>query len=182
MRIEMFQKGDEAAFKAVFLRYYKPLCSYVYRYVNDVADTDDIVQEVFLNLWNRRTDFESEKKIESFLFVSARNACLNNLVHKQSCRMKLEEYMREMSYAGWEDTLLKDEFDRVLARWLPELPTECRKVIELSLGGKKSREIADELHLAVSTVKNQKVKGLKVLRELCRKEYVWVLVEWLLQD
>lgn len=180
MQIDLFRKGDGQAFKSIFTRYYKPLCSYVYRHVNDVADTDDIVQEVFLNLWNRRAGFESEKKIESFLFVAARNACLNNVVHKQFCQMKLEEYVQEVAYDEWEDTLLKDEFDKYLSRWLAALPSECRRVIEMSLSGKKSQEIATELHLAVSTVKNQKVKGLKKLRELCQQEYILFFVEWLL--
>lgn len=180
MWIHSFNRGDEAAFKFVFERYYRPLCCYVYKYTNDAADADDIVQDLFMSLWNRRENFDSEEKIEAFLFVSARNASLNKMVHKQFCQAKLEEYMNEQQYDEMEDILLLDEFDRQLNRWLETLPTECRKVMELALTGKKSQEIADMLHLAVSTVKNQKVKGLKKLRELCQQEYIIFVIELLL--
>ena len=58
MWIHSFNEGNEQAFKQVFERYYKPLCSYVYKYVSDVSATDDIVQDLFVSLWNKKGDFE----------------------------------------------------------------------------------------------------------------------------
>lgn len=176
MWIHSFNEGNEQAFKQVFERYYKPLCSYVYKYVNDVSATDDIVQDLFVSLWNKKGDFESIEKIKSFLFVSARNACLNELTRLQIHQTKLDEYKAEREYDEFEDLILIDDFDRKLSKWLDALPTECRRVVELSLSGKKNQEIADIMQLALSTVKNQKVKGFKILRELYQHDYILLIV------
>lgn len=176
MWIHSFNEGNEQAFKQVFERYYKPLCSYVYQYVSDVSATDDIVQELFVSLWSRKEHFESIEKIKSFLFVSARNACLNELTRLQLHQTKLNEYKTEREYEEFEDFILIEEFDRKLTRWLDALPRECRRIVELSLSGRKNQEIAEMLQISISTVKNQKVKGFKILRELYRRDYVLLFI------
>ena len=109
MWIHSFNEGNEQAFKQVFERYYKPLCSYVYKYVSDVSATDDIVQDLFVSLWNKKGDFESIEKIKSFLFVSARNACLNELTRLQIHQTKLDEYKAEREYDEFEDLIDRKE-------------------------------------------------------------------------
>ena len=66
--------------------------------MSDVSATDDIVQDLFVSLWNKKGDFESIEKIKSFLFVSARNACLNELTRLQIHQTKLDEYKAEREY------------------------------------------------------------------------------------
>lgn len=84
--------------------------------------------------------------------------------------------IRQREYDEFEDLILIDDFDRKLSKWLDALPTECRRVVELSLSGKKNQEIADIMQLALSTVKNQKVKGFKILRELYQHDYILLIV------
>ena len=81
-------------------------------------------------------------------------------------------------WAVWDgiESILIDDFDRKLSKWLDALPTECRRVVELALSGKKNQEIADIMQLALSTVKNQKVKGFKILRELYQHDYILLIV------
>lgn len=176
MWIYSFNEGNELAFKQVFERYYKPLCSYIYQYVNDVSMTDDIVQELFVSLWNKKKNFESMEKIKSFLFVSARNACLNELTRLQIHQTKLNEYKTEREYEEFEDLVLINEFDKKLTEWLETLPHKCRRIVELSLSGKKNQEIADMLQVSINTVKNQKVKGFKILRKLYQHDYILLLL------
>ena len=144
--------------------------------MSDVSVTDDIVQDLFVSLWNKKENFESIEKIKAFLFVSARNACLNELIRLQIHQTKLDEYKVEREYEEFEDIILIDDFDRKLTKWLDALPTECRRVVELSLSGKKNQEIADIMQLSVNTVKNQKVKGFKILRELYQHDYILLIV------
>ena len=151
MFIARFNAGDEQAFREVFARYYKPLCGYIY----------DIIRI---------------EKIASFLFVSARHAALNILSHEAVKQQHLNDYTAETATDDMEETLLIAEFDAKLRHWLDALPAECRKIIDLALDGKKNAEIAEALSLSVQTVKNQKVKGLKLLRELYRRDYALLLL------
>ena len=72
--IKSFNEGDPMAFKVIFDRYYKILCSYTYHFIRTPYAVDDIVQDIFVALWNRREKFDCIEKISSFLFVSTRNA------------------------------------------------------------------------------------------------------------
>ena len=176
--IDRFRQGEETAFKMIFFRFYKPLCKYIYELTNDAVTTDDVVQDLFLSLWTKRTGFTSTDKISSFLFVSARNASLNLLAHTEMKQHKLEE----LKATGWkaeetaEEILLVHEFDSKIKAWLNQLPPECRRIISLTIEGKKNNEIAEELQLSVQTVKNQKTKGLKILRKLYKQEYPILLL------
>ena len=67
MFIARFNAGDEQAFREVFARYYKPLCGYIYDIIRDSEAADDVVQDIFMALWNRHTDFNAIEKIASFL-------------------------------------------------------------------------------------------------------------------
>ena len=176
MFIARFNAGDEQAFREVFARYYKPLCSYIYDIIRDSEAADDVVQDIFMALWNRHTDFNAIEKISSFLFVSARHAALNILNHEAVKQQHLNDYTAETATDDMEETLLIAEFDAKLRHWLDALPAECRKIIDLALDGKKNAEIAEALSLSVQTVKNQKVKGLKLLRELYRRDYALLLL------
>ena len=66
-------------------------------------------------------------------------------------------------------------FDQKLNHWLESLPTECRKIIDMSVSGMKNDEIAKALNISINTVKNQKVKGFKILKELYKDEYLTIL-------
>lgn len=174
--IQAFRSGDHKAFAMVFERYYKVLCAYVYKIIKEVDLTDDIVQDLFVTLWQKRNDFESLEKIVSFLFTSARNASFNYCNHKRLEKEKLHEYLEQKPLWESNNYWVIEEFDRRLDAWLEALPIECRKVIELSLKGKNNLEIADLLNISVNTVKNQKVKGYKILRKFYRDEYLMLLL------
>ena len=143
--IKSFNEGDPMAFKVIFDRYYKILCSYTYHF------------------------------IRSFLFVSARNACLNHAKHEQMKAAKLKEFVAQTDEAVYDDYIIMAEFDQKLNHWLESLPTECRKIIDMSVSGMKNDEIAKALNISINTVKNQKVKGFKILKELYKDEYLTIL-------
>ncbi|MFR5659607.1 MAG: sigma factor [Butyricimonas faecihominis] len=90
------------AFKVIFDHYYKILCSYTYHFIRTPYAVDDIVQDIFVALWNRREKFDCIEKISSFLFVSARNACLNHAKHEQMKAEKLKEFVAQTDEAVYE--------------------------------------------------------------------------------
>lgn len=174
--IHSFRNGEHKAFEKIFKRYYKTLCSYVYGLIKESSATDDIVQESFITLWNKKKDFENLEKVIAFLFISVRNAAINFLRHEQIKQEKLKDYAIKRKEWESNDYWLIEEFDHKLESWLQTLPHECRKIIELSIDGKKNSEIAALLKISINTVKNQKVKGYKILRNLYRDEYLAILL------
>ncbi len=170
--LQQFRKGEETAFKTLFERFYHPLCSYASRLIQNTDDVDDMVQDTFLALWTRHDDdFDSMSQLTSYLFVSIHNACVNRLKHLSIEEKGLEAY-RELQEEEVNETLIVDEFDRLLEQWMLALPTECRRIVQLSIDGYKNQEIADMLQVSIQTVKNQKVKGYKILRTLYAQEYM----------
>lgn len=173
--IKSFNTGDPMAFKVIFDHYYKMLCSFTYNYIRTPYAVDDIVQDLFVHLWNKRKNFDSIEKINSFLYVSARNACLNYLKHEQMKAKKLKEMVAQTDDVVFNDHIIRAEFDRMLNQWLNALPEECRKIVNMAISGMKNDEIAKVLNISVNTVKNQKVKGFKILKELYKNEHLTIL-------
>ena len=88
---------------------------------------------------------------------------------------KLKEFVAQTDEAVYDDYIIMAEFDQKLNHWLESLPTECRKIIDMSVSGMKNDEIAKALNISINTVKNQKVKGFKILKELYKDEYLTIL-------
>lgn len=162
-----FQSGSLAAFDLIFNQFYAPLCFFGNRIIQDKFAAEDIVQDAFVKLWTRSHDFNALESIKSFLYVSVRNACLNNL-EKNKVKLKHDNYLiYEMR--DNENTILNHMIEAEVLRQIfamvDTLPEQCRKVIRMTFEeGKKPKEIADELGVTVSTVNNQKMRGLSLLR------------------
>lgn len=161
MNIELF---DE-----IFKQYSKPLFFYAAKFVDDEV-AKDIVQDVFIKFWSDRSIIIT-KSLNSFLFTTIRNLCLQQL-EKQQVRNKyvestrsilqkeeLQFYMQERT--GLIEQELEDKLDEVLNR----LPERCRQIFLLSrFENKKNREIADKLNISIKAVEKQISKALATIR------------------
>ena len=83
LSLKQFQKGNRVLFKKYFEEYYRPLCGFANKFIQDMEASDDIVQEAFLGLWNNREDILDVKAIKNYLYSSVRNSCLNYLRHQK---------------------------------------------------------------------------------------------------
>ena len=81
---------------------------------------------------------------------------------------KLKEFVAQTDEAVYDDYIIMAEFDQKLNHWLESLPTECRKIIDMSVSGMKNDEIAKALNISINTVKNQRSKDLKFSRNYIR--------------
>jgi RNA polymerase sigma-70 factor (family 1) len=152
-------------FSMLFKEWYRPICHYAFSILNDTADAEDITDECFMKLWERRAKFETVLHCKSFLFVCVRNASINVLVRRKvelNAKKELGFWgHREMPENNPEDPFLQ------LQKALDKLPPARRKIFTmLYREGKSSREIALELNLSVQTVKNQRQRGISYLRKL----------------
>lgn len=165
--IEAFLSGSEEGLNYLFKSYHKPLCWFAKQYVADTAVAEDIVSESFLALWNKRENIQFVKSVKSYLYKIVLNGCLNYLVTKKMKKKSgsVLKQLAEPFTPPHEHNIVRAELMKQILIEMEQLPTECKKVFaKLYIEGKSLKETATELGVAYSTVKNQKYRGLKILR------------------
>lgn len=166
--LSFFQKGEELGLTRYFELYYPVLVNFAQGYVKDLHLAEDITGEAFIKLWERRSSFGSAYAIRAFLYVVVRNASLSYLrKHKQ-----IQKQNNELAYLSskHEGTILErilqtEKLDDVYAA-LKTLPKGCGEVIRLIyIEGKNYKEIAKELNLSISTIRNHRSRGISLLKK-----------------
>jgi RNA polymerase sigma-70 factor (ECF subfamily) len=171
---------DKALFEQLFKTHFAPLCNYAVQYVQDADSAKDITQKVFINLWESRENIDTQKSIQSYLYTSVRNRCLNYIRdHKKYRSQVLDLEINDIEIAFEEDDPQEySELEAKVAEALQALPEKCRQVFEMSrFKEMKYKEIALELDISEKTVEAHMSKALKTLKEFL-KDYVRIL--WLI--
>jgi RNA polymerase sigma-70 factor (ECF subfamily) len=165
--IRLLQNGDEKTFEQVFKSNYKNLHAYAYTIVKSESLAEEMVQNVFVKIWEKRDRLSEEISLKGYLYRAVHNESLNHLKHE---KIKSRYQLHVVSTAEtYEQTasrkVLTSELEKKLREALNELPEKCRTIFQLSRFDElKYREIADELKISVKTVESQMGKALKVLR------------------
>lgn len=159
---EKIKIGDADAFGLLFKNHYPRLINYCKLFIRERDLADDLVQETFLLFWEKRTQLDVTKSIESLLFVSLRNRCLNHLQHSNYIRANIEQYKKEVQtiqflshidYLGEEEVSLEEKLVSEVHKAMDNLPARCRQVFHLSkFEGIKNRDIARQLGISVKAV------------------------------
>lgn len=181
--IEAFQSGDERAFKALFDQYYQALCYYGQQIAGPRGAAEEIAVDSFLKVWERREHFESIAAIKSFLYITVRNASLDYL-KQEGRRTKRELNWGQASPAvsNGDNTVLnqiiRTEVINEIRQAITQLPEHYNQVLDLAFNqGLKSREIAQQLGIPLSTVDNRKARGLAMLKKiLSNKSFLTLLL------
>lgn len=161
-------------YKALFRRYYPNLLFYATRLIGD-EEAEDVVQDVFVELWKRKDSMEIGEQIQAFLYRAVYTRSLNVLKHriikeKYSSAMEEINQKRAEFYQPHESNeIIKRIEDRELRQEIysaiNELPDKCKEVFKLSyLHDMKNKEIADVLGVSLRTVEAHMYKALKLLR------------------
>ncbi|WP_065219889.1 MULTISPECIES: RNA polymerase sigma-70 factor [Butyricimonas] len=161
-------KRDEA-FKYLYDTYYASLCRYAKRFVGEFMDEEDVVQEIFVKLWEREGSFENMRALSAYLYRSVHNACLvfirdQKEIREEELIRKLGEIM-EFDSPDNEQLLIEEEYYRQIFVVLNSLPEERRVIVEMTMEGMKNEDIARQIHVSVNTVKTLKKKAYVYLRE-----------------
>ncbi len=167
MIFQSIKSGDEKALEMLFKEYYQPLCRYAMSYLEDPADAEEVVQNCFIKLWEKREKIDIQSSVKSYLYQIIRNACLNEIKHqkvKKSYGEMVSQQGEILSEASDQSTL-KSELEEKIAIALQSLPQQCRLIFTMSRFEElKYQEIADQLNLSIKTVENQMGKALKLMR------------------
>ncbi len=175
--------GNRETFEKLFRTHYSYLCAFANKFLNDQDAAEEIVQEVFVNLWKKRDALSIKYSIKSYLYTAVRNSSLNLIKHikireNYKVHNKLEIENQE-NYLG--DSIVATELEDRIRKLINNLPPERKKIFIMSrYKGLKYREIADKLDISVKTVENQMGKAIKVLKEGL-KDYLTISILILLE-
>lgn len=165
------RKGDNKAFSQLFTAYYKDLVLFGGSILPDKEVCEDIVQSVFLRLWNDRTSLAIETSLKSYLLKSVRNSCLDELRHRDIVHQH-EAYTLSVNVLEDVDTehyILYSDLARHLDEALAHLPASYREAFEMNrFEGLKYKEIATRLNVSERTVEVRIGKALEMLRVLLK--------------
>jgi RNA polymerase sigma-70 factor (family 1) len=166
--VERIRAGDSAAFDALFHAYHAPLCAFAYRYVAARDLAEEIVQEVFLYVWERRQTWDVRTSVKNYLFTAVRNASLSYLRHERVVRRRQAETVELFARPGESadaDTRTA-ELVAAVRRAVGRLPERCRLIFTLHREqGLTYAEIASVLEISPKTVEVQMGRALKALRK-----------------
>ena len=173
IRSEGIVDGDIFTYRSLYDLYYEKLCNYAYIYVCDTYDAENIVSDVFLNVWERRRTLGDVKNINSYLYAAVRNRAINHL--------KRYSFNRELQFSKMENNplnsvaddvtslplecLMASELEKRIHGFIESLPPQTKMVMNLKRNENKTyEEIAELLDISVNTVKYHIKRALRLLR------------------
>lgn len=176
--IERIRKGDEKAFESLFRSYYKSLCFFSYKMVKDTVVAEEIVQDIFYHIWEKRDILDFNTSVKSYLFKSCQNNSLKHLRHQKI----VSGYEEKVKSGDTENYDLQENYAEIgeivgiIAQTLSQVPEKTREIFQLNRNeGLKYQEIADSLQISVKTVEAHMSSVLKIFRENL-KEYLTILL------
>lgn len=180
------RSGDEIALRRIFDRHYPLLIGDIYRIVPDEDSCQDLAQEVFVELWRKRSDLDIHTSLRAYLRRAAVNKALNFIKTNRRYVFDEPETLSNIADHSARDIHRKIEqetLEDALHAAIERLPDKCRAVFSLSRFEQMShREIADKLGISVKTIENQITKAMKILREaLVRHADLSPVVIWALK-
>ena len=174
---EAIRRDDRQAFESVFRESYRSLTAYAFRFVSDLPTAENIVQDVYLKLWQNRHQLVITTSLIHYLFRSVRNQSLNHLdkakVRSEYLKMQIEQEHDSEDYSAFYPEIgLLDKIETAINA----LPVKRQEIFRLAREeGLKYREIADRLNLSIKTVEAQMTLALKQLRESLKEYHHLVL-------
>ncbi len=169
-------------FNQLYEAYFNRLIFHALRFVDDRAEAEDIVADVFADLWFRLPTLDTDGGLVSYLYRAVSTRSLNVLRHRNiaAVRIELLETINEkrlefIDRTNLEDTINAHEIETGIREALSELPEKCREVFILSyINGLKSKEIAEAMDISVRTVEAHVYKALRIMRD--RLKYLLLII------
>lgn len=166
--VKQLMNGNEKAFSALFNTYRNDVYGYSISMLKTHVLAEEIVQDVFLNVWQHKERLNPSLSFKSYVFTITRNLTFN-LISKVANNRKLKEevfYKSQQSYSPIEDKLAEADYEIIKKKAIDQLPPKRKIIFEMSRNeGMSYEEISKELNISVSTVKGQTSKALATLRD-----------------
>lgn len=177
--ITSFKSGDMAAFQKIYDTFCKPLYRFSLSYMKDSFDAEEIVQDVFLRLWEKRDEVDEQKSFKSYLYRITVNKIFNELKHRVVKR-KYDQHLLNIDQVTDEtpeSSIQFQELNKKLEKLLLKLPEQQRTIFIMSRWqGLSNAEIAQNLRLSARTVENQIYRAAKFIKQHLNKDYPTVVL------
>ena len=159
-------QDSDKAFRYLYDKYASTLRCFSAKYVDDDATIEDVVQDAFLNLWEKRNEFKTESTIKAYLYKIVRSFSVDtirrrNIANRYAEKIVLEKEDQEF----FLENIVESEVFQMIQTVFNELSPSCREVYQLSLHGKSHEEISQLLDISVNTVKKHKNNANHYMRE-----------------
>jgi RNA polymerase sigma-70 factor (ECF subfamily) len=165
--IEKYLKGDEKALESLISKYLKPIYSFIFGYVQNQQDAEDLTQETFLKMWRNLKKFKKEKNFENWLFTIAKNTCFDFLRKKRKnliLNAENLEIVADLAHPLLEK-MEKESLLEKLKKEIEKLPFKMKEVIDLHYNfGLNFREISEILGEPMNTVKSRHKRAISKLK------------------
>lgn len=172
----MILEKQHIDFEQIYLSYFSKMKRFAREYVLSDEDAENIVQDVFLDFWEKKELLPLPINILAYLFTSIKNRCIDFLRHKivqKEVENKMQEEYRltlQMKYYSLgeldEGIFEKDDVEQLLSKVIDSLPERCREIfLKSKIEGKKQKEIAEEMNISINTVETQMGIAYKKLRK-----------------
>ena len=173
---------DINTFRTYYDSYYGQLCRFLNFYTQDVTVIEDVLQEVFLKLWENKDEIEVQY-IKTYLFHAAKNRVLNHLRDEQNRHYLLENWFnQQLQERKGKECFDLEQFTFILNKAIDQLPEKCREIFLLSRHEKLTyKQIAEKLDISIKTVEAQMGIALKRIKETLATTSFSLLL-WIITD
>jgi len=169
---QKLKEGDTKAFKSLFELYYKLLVGYAISLTENMEVSRELVQDVFLKLWENRLETKAKGSLKAYLFTAVNHQSLNWLRHEKIKRAYRNDSIHDVMMGVQLPPRMSPFLDEALRRAINELPEKALEVFTLTqLDGVSHKEAALSLGISVKTVENQLSRSRKILQKKLRKYY-----------
>ena len=171
--VSALNEGHESVFDAVYRHYFKKLCAFCSQYIPDLEETEEIVQETMVWLWENRLTLKAELTLKSLLFTIVKNKALNR-ISRYEIKQKVHEEIHQKYESTFEnpDFYDQDELFRMYRQTLEKMPKDIRETFLMNRDRSLThKEIAAILNVSPQTVNYRIGQALKMLRQAL-KDYL----------
>ncbi len=160
-------KSDEKAFEILFHKYYGILCSFAFKLIHDDVAAEEIVQDFFVKLWEKREQISIETSVKNYFFRSVKNLCINFIQHNKTKIAYTQKLLSELeNNFSDENNYPEPGLYEKIEESINYLPEKRREIFRLSRQeGLKYHEIAQKLNISIKTVETQMSLAIKTLRD-----------------
>ena len=173
--LQLIKNGDKQAFKYVFDTYFTALCRFMYLYLGDTQEAEDIASDLFASVWENRKNLEIRLTFKAYLFQAAKNRCLN-AIRDRKATVSLDDINgQDTPQVSITDSLETEELNNLIQKAILSLPEKCREVfLQSRPKNLTNQEIAESMDISVKTVEAQITKALKQIRKSLGTQYQYL--------
>ena len=162
-------------FKNIFYKYFNSLTIFAIKFVNNDEQARDLVQEVFIKIWESNTDFNTEIALKTYLYFSTRNICID--YYRKNKGILLVAEKEDIPYEdNYLNEIIKEETYRILDEALDTLGDQSKRIIKMTMQGYSNKEVSSSIGISLNTVKTLKSRSYKKLKIILGNELIIILI------